>query len=114
MKVRMVTEPVNVAALVGFVIALTPVRDLFYGSGLPPLSFLMVALRQMGDACSPLMTMLLGASFAKVGFSSRVLHDVLVDVCLMVGCLQMFLQCAIVVCNERFQTTWQVGLRESW
>jgi len=72
MKVRMVTEPVNVAALVGFVIALTPVRDLFYGSGLPPLSFLMVALRQMGDACSPLMTMLLGASFAKGGSSNIV------------------------------------------
>ena len=63
-------EPVNIAAALGLVIGVTPVKG-FFKTG-APLAFLMEGAKQLGQACFPLMTLILGMNLAGGANSARV------------------------------------------
>jgi len=63
-------EPVNIAAAVGLAIGVTPAKAYFKAGA--PLAFLMEGAKQLGQACFPLMTLILGMNLAGGANSARV------------------------------------------
>jgi len=69
--VKMLTEPVNVAAAAGLAVGLTPPLKALFVSG-APLGWAMNSCKTVGTACFPLMTLLLGCNLAQGTSSDRV------------------------------------------
>ena len=63
-------NPVNISAALGVIIGITPIKALFQAGA--PLSFLMAGTKQLGQACFPLMTMILGMNLAAGANSKKV------------------------------------------